>query len=150
MKKKLTRECFTIEPMEGMLDPSEDKTIIVRFESDKELKLKTSLKNSSDIKLNILEGKSLEVFSQTPIDVNVNAVFSKYTITPLKNINFGPMQYDEKKTRFFEVKNEGLFEFKYAICDFNDQEAKDKILEERKAEVEERRKEALGIIDDGA
>jgi hydrocephalus-inducing protein len=121
----------------------------VRFESDKEQKLKTT-KTTSDIKLNILEGKSLEVFKQIPIDVNVNAVFSKYTITPLKNINFGPMQYDEKKTRFFEVKNEGLFEFKYAICDFNDQEGKDKIIEERKTEVDERRKEALGIVDEGA
>ena len=58
--------------------------------SQKEIKLKTT-KNTSDIWLNILEGKSQETFNSIPVNVNVNAVFSKYSITPLKNINFGPM-----------------------------------------------------------
>jgi hydrocephalus-inducing protein len=70
--------------------------------------------------------------------VNVNAVFSKYSITPLKTINFGPMQYGEQVTRSFEVRNEGLFEFKYAICDDQDHEAKSRIKEERLKEQEER------------
>lgn len=73
--------------------------------------------------------------------VNVNAVFSKYSIAPLKNLNFGPMQYGETTTRTFEVRNEGLFDFKYAICDFNNEDEKAKIREERKKEAEER---ALG------
>lgn len=70
--------------------------------------------------------------------MNVNAVFSKYSITPLKTINFGPMQYGEQVTRTFEVRNEGLFEFKYAICDDADAEAKARIKEERQKEMEER------------
>lgn len=70
--------------------------------------------------------------------MNVNAVFSKYSITPLKTINFGPMQYGEQVTRSFEVRNEGLFEFKYAICDDQDHEAKSRIKEERLKEQEER------------
>lgn len=37
--------------------PNEEKNIAVRFRSDKEIKLKTT-KNTSDIMLNILEGKS--------------------------------------------------------------------------------------------
>ena len=88
---------------------------------------------TSDIVLNILEevvneadknGKAEVVHQPIPINVNVNAVFSKYQITPLKTINFGPMQYGEQVTRTFEVRNEGLFEFKYAICDDKDTEAK--------------------------
>jgi len=70
--------------------------------------------------------------------VNVNAVFSKYSIAPLKNLNFGPMQYGETTTRTFEIRNEGLFDFKYAICDFNNEDEKAKIREERKKEAEER------------
>ena len=66
----------------------------MKFQSQKELKLKTS-KNESDIVLNIIEGKSQEKHTQIPINVNVNAVFSKYSFTPLKNINFGPMTYGE-------------------------------------------------------
>lgn len=70
--------------------------------------------------------------------MNVNAVFSKYSITPLKTINFGPMQQGEQVTRSFEVRNEGLFEFKYAICDDADQEAKARLKEERQKELDER------------
>lgn len=69
--------------------------------------------------------------------VNVNAVYSKYSLAPLKNLNFGPMQYGENVTRSFEIRNEGLFEFKYAICDFNNEDEKSKIKEERKKEAEE-------------
>jgi hydrocephalus-inducing protein len=74
--------------------------------------------------------------------VNVNAVFSKYSVTPLKNINFGPMTYGEQVTRTFEMRNEGLFEFKFALCDFKDDEAKKRIKEERQREIEERVKGA--------
>lgn len=85
-----------------------------------------------------MEGKSQDVHNAVPILVNVNAVFSKYSITPLKNINFGPMKYEEEATRTFEIKNEGLFEFKFAICDFKDEATKKKIKEERQKEMEER------------
>ena len=72
----------------------------------------------------------------------MNAVFSKYSFTPLKNINFGPMTYGEQVTRTFEVRNEGLFEFKFAVCDSKDEEAKKRIKEERLKEIEERVKGA--------
>jgi hydrocephalus-inducing protein len=55
------------------------------------------------------------------------------------------MQYGEENTLSFEVKNEGLFEFNYAICDYNDKEAKQAIREEYEREVQERRAEALGL-----
>ena len=54
-------------------------------------------------------------------------MFSKYSVTPLKNINFGPMMYGESRVRSLEIKNNGLFEFAYEICDFADEEAKAKI-----------------------
>ena len=123
--------------MEGDLNPSEEKSVIIKFMSQKEIKLRTS-KNTSDIVLNILEGKSQDTHNSIPINVNVNAVFSKYSITPLKNINFGPMKYGEQITRSFEIRNEGMFEFKFALCDFKDEEEKKKIREERQKELEER------------
>lgn len=48
------------------------------------------------------------------------------------------MQYGENVTRSFEIRNEGLFEFKYAICDFNNEDEKNKLREERKKEADER------------
>jgi len=56
----------------------------------KEIKLLTN-NNTSDITLEILEGKTLELFKPVPINVSVNAVYSKYSIHPMKSINFGPI-----------------------------------------------------------
>jgi hydrocephalus-inducing protein len=41
--------------------------------------------------MEILEGKTLELFKPVPINVKINSVFSKYAITPLKSMNFGPI-----------------------------------------------------------
>lgn len=69
--------------------------------------------------MEIQEGKTLETNKVVPINIAVNAVFSKYSMVPLKSINFGPIQFNESKTRTFEIKNEGLFEFSYSLFDFN-------------------------------
>jgi hydrocephalus-inducing protein len=44
--------------------------------------------------MEIQEGKTLETNKIVPINVFVNAVFSKYSVVPLKNINFGPIQFN--------------------------------------------------------
>lgn len=135
--RKKAQEIFSIEPMVGRLLKDEEINIVVKFLSMKEIKLKTN-KQNAEIFLNILEGDQNEKHQQIPILVNVNAVYSKYSLAPLKNLNFGPMQYGENVTRSFEIRNEGLFEFKYAICDYNNEDEKTKIREERKKEAEER------------
>ena len=93
MKNNKTRDIFTIEPSEGVYAPEEVKDIVVRFESKKEFKMRNT-QSTSDIRLTILEGGTKEKFSEVPINYNVNAVFTKYKIAPLRKINFGPMQYE--------------------------------------------------------
>lgn len=118
---------FRVTPSEGELEANEEVEVKLKFLTmKKEVKMKTS-KTGANIFLGIREGESLEKFSEVPILVNVNAVFSKYSLTPLKNINFGPMMYGENRVRTFEIKNNGLFEFAYEICDYADEEAKAKI-----------------------
>jgi hypothetical protein len=46
-----------VEPEQDELSPQEEKTITVRFLSQREIKLKTTTQ-TSDIILNILEGES--------------------------------------------------------------------------------------------
>lgn len=72
--------------------------------------------------MEILEGKTLELYKPVPINVRVNSVFSKYSINPLKNINFGAIQFNESKKLTFEIKNEGLFEFNYNIFNYLNEE----------------------------
>lgn len=93
MKKKLYKDCFKIEPSEVELEPNSTKEILVRFSSLKEVKLKTN-NNTTDINMEVLEGKTLEITKNVPINVSVNSVFSNYSITPLKNMNFGPVQFN--------------------------------------------------------
>ena len=128
---------FTITPMQGQLQPNEDININVKFMSKVEKKL-TKSKQNSDITMIILEGEQQEEHQQIPILISVEAVFSKFTISPLRNLNFGPMQFGNEMKRTFEIKNDGQFEFKYNICDFNNEEERVKIREERKAEQESR------------
>ncbi len=44
------------------------------------------------------------------------------------NVNFGStsrlVQFGEQVSRTFEVRNEGLFDFKYTICDYANEEEK--------------------------
>lgn len=44
--------------------------------------------------MEIQEGKTLETNKVVPINIAVNAVFSKYSMVPLKSINFGPIQFN--------------------------------------------------------
>ena len=70
------------------------------------MKLKTTNSNT-DIVMEVLEGKTLELYKPVPINVQFNSVYSKYSVVPLKNINFGPIQFNESKSRTLEVRNEG-------------------------------------------
>lgn len=90
MKKKQFRDCFYIDPQSYELESGQEKMISIRFLTKIEMKLHTT-NNTTDINLEILEGKTLETYKRVPINISLNAVFSKYSIHPLKSINFGPM-----------------------------------------------------------
>ena len=79
--------------------------------------------------MEILEGKTLEVFKQISINVDINAVFSQYAIVPMKNINFGPIQFNDSRTLTFEIKNEGQFEFNYTIFDYLNEEFRNELMD---------------------
>ena len=53
-RKKQTREIFTVEPEQDELKPMEEKTIVVRFLSQREVKVQASTQ-TPDMVLNILE-----------------------------------------------------------------------------------------------
>ena len=69
----------------------------------------------------ILEGASGEKCEELPINVALNAIFSKYSIHPLRNINFGPLQYGDNRTRTFEIRNEGIFDFEFTVSELVDE-----------------------------
>ncbi len=109
IRGRQAKSLFRVTPSEGELEANEEVEVKLKFLSmKKEVRMRTN-RTGANIYLGIQEGESLEKFSEVPILVNVNAVYSKYSLTPLKNINFGPMMYGESRVRTFEIKNNGLF-----------------------------------------
>ena len=56
-----------------------------------------------------------EVIANIPIRVSAKSVFSHCVISPVSDINFGPMTINTRKSASFTLENKGDFEFKYAI-----------------------------------
>ena len=97
------------------------------------------MRNNRDIKCVVSEPHTGEAVENFTVSVSVTSHFSRLRLQPARGLNFGAVKYNEEpKVRRFELKNEGLFEFKYAICDDCDLEAKARIKEERQKEQEER------------
>jgi hydrocephalus-inducing protein len=130
MTKKIFRDNFKIQPANGDIKPGETKEIVVVFKAVEETKINPAVMKS-DMILEILEGKSSESFSKWPINVNVNAVYSLVSLNPPKQVNFGPVKFNEEATRSFEIRNDGLFEFNYTIFDSNDENKRKELREEQ-------------------
>ena len=55
------------------------------------------------------------MIANIPIRVSAKAVFSHCVISPVNDINFGPMTVNTRRSASFTLENKGEFEFKYAI-----------------------------------
>lgn len=60
-------------------------------------------------------GEQGEIIACIPIRISGRAVYSKYSIYPVNDINFGSVLINTKKTRTLTVENKGDFDFKYTI-----------------------------------
>jgi len=53
-----------------------------------------------------------------PIKISVTASYNMFTITPPRGLNFGPVRSGaEKRTRQFEIRNDGVFGFDWCLLD---------------------------------
>lgn len=103
---------FTISPQQGILQPS-DKPFFVQFlfKSNHDI----AIKDHTACKCQIYEPATEEIPAIIPIKLCARAVFSKFTITPGRELNFGPVIFGAKHNRQFVIENSGEFEFKYHI-----------------------------------
>ena len=56
-----------------------------------------------------------EVIASIPVKISVRSVYSRYSISPVSDINFGAMLINTKKTRLFAIENKGEFDFRYSV-----------------------------------
>ena len=112
IRRKAIAKLFTVTPMEGMLPAGEDsegEEVTIKFESSTEV----SLRNCKDIRCEIYEPKTDELFESFDLTVGVRSVFSVFRLQPLRGINFGAVKYGQTVSRTIELRNDGEFDFWY-------------------------------------
>ncbi|XP_073785286.1 hydrocephalus-inducing protein homolog isoform X1 [Danio rerio] len=105
---------FSITPRKGSLRPNNKPTTVqIIYQNDKEMSIRDSPILCCQVIEPNLEGG--ETISTIPIKVSVQAVFSKYIISPSNDINFGPMVHGSRKKQTLTVENKGNFEMRFTI-----------------------------------
>ncbi|XP_057292027.1 hydrocephalus-inducing protein-like [Hydractinia symbiolongicarpus] len=108
-------ELFSIVPNKGSLIPNDRPTQVqVTFKSKQEF----HVKDVPVLKCQIIEpnmGENGEIIASIPVKLSAKSVYSKYSIYPIHDINFGAVLVNTKKTRTFVIENKSDFDFRYSI-----------------------------------
>ncbi|GMF15729.1 unnamed protein product [Phytophthora fragariaefolia] len=112
IRSAVTREYFTIDPTEMVLEPGQSSSVNVTFTSKSEV----TLRDCKDIKCTIIEMLSGEACREFYVYTSSRSVFSKFRLQPNRGINFGPHKYnDQTQTKRIEIRNDGEFPFKFRV-----------------------------------
>eukprot|EP00798_Chlamydomonas_sp_ICE-L_P006741 gene6741-3411_t len=94
---KPASECkniFSIVPETGLIDPGKETPIQFHLNKDRQMRGEVTLVSNTDISLSIVEpATNAKEQGPLPIPVTLRAVFSKYSVTPQRGMNFGPITY---------------------------------------------------------
>ncbi|XP_016051807.1 PREDICTED: hydrocephalus-inducing protein homolog [Miniopterus natalensis] len=106
---------ISFQPKKGSLTTTEKPTNVqVFFRAKKEVRIEHQpVLRCQIIEPNITEGG--ETIASIPIKFSVNAVFSKYSISPSSIINFGALICGTRKSATFTIENQGVTDFKYGL-----------------------------------
>ncbi|KAJ3260794.1 hypothetical protein HK103_007357 [Boothiomyces macroporosus] len=105
-------DLLTITPSQGIIQPSEKPFFVqIIFKTASEI----SLKEYPVLKCIVFEPATGEVTASIPVRVTGRAVFSKFLVTPVRDLNFGALVHGTKSTKQFIIENVGEFDFKYSI-----------------------------------
>ncbi|KAI9095517.1 hypothetical protein DFS34DRAFT_651319 [Phlyctochytrium arcticum] len=105
-------DLFSVTPQQGIIQPS-DKPYQVQlvFRSTREL----AIRDNIACKCQFFEPITGEVTATIPIKLSGRSVFSRFSILPVRDLNFGALVHGTKATRQFIIENLGEFDFRYSI-----------------------------------
>jgi adenylate kinase family enzyme len=105
-------DLINITPPQGIIQPSEKPFFVqIIFKSNTEI----ALKDYPVLKCIVFEPSTGEVTASIPVKVSARSVFSKYTILPMRDLNFGALIHGTKAAKQIIIENTGEFDFKYSI-----------------------------------
>ncbi|XP_036044752.1 LOW QUALITY PROTEIN: hydrocephalus-inducing protein homolog [Onychomys torridus] len=105
---------ISVQPKRGSLTSADKPTTIqVHFRAKKEVKIECQ----PVLRCQIIDPSlpETEIIASIPIKFSVNAVYSKFTISPSSIINFGALICGTRKTTTFTIENQGIIDFRYAL-----------------------------------
>ncbi|MED6252905.1 hypothetical protein ATANTOWER_019088, partial [Ataeniobius toweri] len=108
------KSMFTVSPQSGTLLPRGKPTaVVIVCRPDKEV----SLKEESILSCQVIEPsiKGGETIATLDIKISLQAVFSRYKITPAWDIDFGPLIYGTDKSQNFTIENYGHFPIHFTL-----------------------------------
>ncbi|KAM3592002.1 uncharacterized protein V6R79_011190 [Siganus canaliculatus] len=114
--QRTQRNVFTVTPQSGVLMRHEKPTtvqILCRPTTE------VSIIDQPLLSCQVIEpsiGNGGETIATIAIKLSVQAVFSRYKITPSREINFGPLALGTKKNQSFIIENNGVFKTCFKIC----------------------------------
>ncbi|XP_051024710.1 hydrocephalus-inducing protein homolog [Acomys russatus] len=105
---------ISVIPKRGSLIPTDKPTSVqVYFRARKEVKIEYHpVLRCQIIDPSLIES---EIIASIPIKFSVNAVYSKFTISPSSIINFGALIYGTRKSTTLTIENQGITDFRYAL-----------------------------------
>ncbi|KAJ3408149.1 hypothetical protein HDU80_006663 [Chytriomyces hyalinus] len=111
-ESKELAEIFSIVPAQGIMQPS-DKPFAVQVivKASREM----HVRDNTNLKCQFYEPATGEVTATIPVKLQVRSVFSRFSILPVRDLNFGALVHGTKATRQFTIENQGEFDFKYSI-----------------------------------
>ncbi|XP_047008963.2 hydrocephalus-inducing protein homolog isoform X3 [Ictalurus punctatus] len=106
---------FTITPQKGSLHPTDRPTCVqVTFCYNKEV----SIRQQPILHCQVIEpntDEDRETIKIVPIKVSVQSLYSKYSIHPENDVNFGSVEHGSRRTQTITVENRGEFEICFTI-----------------------------------
>ncbi|KAI9203105.1 uncharacterized protein BJ171DRAFT_600257 [Polychytrium aggregatum] len=111
-EKEEYKYMFPIAPSVGPLQPS-DKPVSVTIGIRPSHEF--TLKDIVIARYQFFEPSTLEVTATVPVKICARTVFSRFSVLPVQDLNFGALVFGIKGTRQFTIENMGEFDFKYGI-----------------------------------
>nr|XP_004659621.2 hydrocephalus-inducing protein homolog [Jaculus jaculus] len=106
---------ISFQPQKGSLTAiDKPMNVLVFFRAKKEVKIE----HQPVLRCQIIEpnlSSEGEIIASIPIKFSVNAVFSKFNISPASIINFGALICGTRKSSTFTIENQGVIDFKYSL-----------------------------------
>ncbi|XP_038153742.1 hydrocephalus-inducing protein homolog [Cyprinodon tularosa] len=105
---------FTVSPQSGtLLAHGKAEVIVIVCRPDKEVSLEEEpILSCQVIEPNLRGGEIIAILN---IKISMQAVFSRYRITPVCDIDFGPLVYGTEKTLNFTIENTGFFPINFNL-----------------------------------